>query len=152
MLLVEWKPEFSVGVERFDEEHRHLISLLNQLQVALADQRENLILGAILKELVWYTRSHFKAEEVLMKRYAYPGLVSHRAEHDRFREKVAQFVDHFQSGRAVIAVEVSDALLEWLIDHILQCDAAYADFFRCNGIADVGDLQGLSANCQGALS
>jgi hemerythrin len=137
MPLVEWKPEFSVGIERLDGEHRHLISLLNQLHGALANRREMLILGTILSELVWYTRWHFCAEEVHMKVHAYPDLASHKAEHDRFKEQVDQFVDHFHAGRDAIAVEVSDALQEWLIHHILQCDAAYARFFQSNGIADV---------------
>lgn len=147
MPFVEWKPEFSVGVGRFDDDHRHLISLLNQLHMALTNRREMSILGAILKELVWYTRWHFKSEEVLMKRYAYPDLASHIAQHDRFTEQVGQYVDHFQSGRDAIAVEVSDALQEWLIRHILQCDAAYARFFQSNGIADTGSLQQLNADC-----
>jgi hemerythrin-like metal-binding protein len=134
---VEWKPEFSVGFERLDGEHRHLFSLLNQLNTALANQRQKSMLGAILRELDWYTRWHFKAEEVLMKRYAYPDTLAHIVEHDRFREQVAQYSAHFQSGRDVIAVEVSDALQEWLMRHILQSDAEYASFFQANGITDI---------------
>jgi hemerythrin len=128
MPLVEWKPEFTVGFERFDGEHRDLISLLNQLHTALVNQQQNSILDAILKDLDWYTRWHFKAEEVLMKSYAYP---------DRFREQVAQYSAHFESGRDLLATEVSDALQEWLIKHILLCDAQYVSFFQTNGIADI---------------
>ena len=130
MPLVEWKPEFSVGFERLDGEHRHLISLLSQLHTALVNKQHMPMLGVILRELDWYTRWHFKAEEVLMKRYSCPDLIAHVAEHDRFREQVAQYSAHFHSGREAIAVEVSDALQEWLIRHILQCDIAYARFFQ----------------------
>jgi hemerythrin-like metal-binding protein len=136
----QWKVLYRA---RLDAEHRHLISLLNQLHTALANRREMSILGAILTELVWYTRWHFKTEEALMKRYDYPNLPSHKAEHDDFTEQVAQFVDHFHSGRNTIAIEVSDALQDWLTRHILRCDAAYACFFRSNGIADV-----VNENCQ----
>lgn len=124
MPFVEWKPKFSVGVERFDDDHRHLFSLLNQLHMSMAGWERNSALNLILKELVWYTQTHFRAEEVLMKRYGYPELAAHRAEHDRFTEQVIQFVAHFQSGRNEITVEVSDTLQEWLAQHILQSDAA----------------------------
>jgi len=97
MLFVEWKSEFSVGIERFDDDHRHLFSLLNQLHESMAARDGNLVLSLVLRELVWYAQNHFRAEEVLMKLYGYPELASHRAEHDRFTEQVVQFVDHFRS-------------------------------------------------------
>jgi hemerythrin len=136
MPLVEWKAEFSVGFERLDGEHRHLISLLNQLHIAQAERREISILGAILRELVWYSQWHFRAEEVLMETYAYPDLASHKAEHDRFRSQITQFVDRSRSGRDAIAVELSDSLQEWLMRHTLECDAEYARFFQSNGITE----------------
>lgn len=137
MPLVEWKPEFSVGIVRFDDDHRHLIELLNQLHMSLSARNSNSALSLILRELVWYTRSHFKGEEVHMKRHAYPEFDEHIAEHDRFTEQVVQHVDHFQSGRDAIGVEVSDALQEWLITHILGSDAAYGRFLQTSGIIEI---------------
>jgi hemerythrin len=135
--LVEWRPEFSVGFARLDGEHHHLISLMNKLHMALVNGQEIFVLGGILKELDWYTRSHFRAEEVLMKGYGYPGLATHIVQHERFKEQLVQYADHFQSGRVAIAVEVLDALQEWLVRHILGSDAAYAAFFQATGVADM---------------
>jgi hemerythrin-like metal-binding protein len=115
-----------------------LISVLNKLNRAIINQQEVFVLGRILSELDWYTRSHFKAEEVLMKNHAYPGLAEHIVEHERFKEQVGQYASHFRSGRVSIAVEVSDALQEWLLKHILQSDADFASYFQANGAdADV---------------
>lgn len=138
--VAEWTPELSVGIGRFDDEHRHLISLLNQLHSAMEKPNGRSELRSILKGLLWYTRSHFRAEELLMKRYAYPELASHKAEHDRLKEQVRQCADHFRSGRDEIAVELSDTLQEWLTHHIMQSDAAYTSFFKS---LDVSDLDGL---------
>lgn len=135
MPFVDWKPEFSVGIERFDDDHRHLFYLLNQLHVSMATRENYSALNLVLKELVWYTQTHFRAEEVLMKRYGYPELASHSAEHDRFTEQVAQFADHFHSGQVGIIAEVSDTLREWLAQHILHSDAAYGRFFRSKDAA-----------------
>jgi hemerythrin len=147
MPFVEWKPEFSVGIERFDDDHRHLFLLLNQLHVSMAGRKISSALNIILKELDWYAQTHFRAEEVLMKRYRYPELAAHRAEHDRFTEQVAQFSRHFQSGRDEIIVEVSDTLWDWLAQHILQSDAAYARFFQSIGVANIRTLQQLNEDC-----
>jgi hemerythrin len=137
MAFFEWNPAYSVGVSRFDDDHQHLISLLNQLHSAMAGGQGILALNSTLQGLVWYTKSHFKAEEVLMKRYAYPEFASHKAEHDAFAQQVAELVNDFESGRRAIAVEVLDALQDWLKLHILQCDAAYSAYFQANGIADI---------------
>ncbi len=136
MPFIEWKPEFSVGIVRFDDDHRHLISLLNQLHLAIHDDQDRLALSSILEGLVWYTQSHFRAEEALMQRYAYPKLTSHKAEHDRFKNQVVQFADGFKSGQEANSVEIAAAMEEWLAKHILGCDAAYTQFFRSYGIAD----------------
>ena len=137
MAFIDWKPEFSVGIVRLDEDHRHLISLLNQLRSAMADDQGRFALRSILEGLIWYTRSHFKAEEELMQRYDYPKLVSHTAEHEYLTNRVVRFAERFKSGEA-IPFEVAAALEdEWLTKHILKCDAAYAEFFRSHGIADV---------------
>jgi hemerythrin len=130
MSFVEWKPELSVGVLRFDDEHRHLISLLNQLRTALAKGREKLVLGAILKELVWYTRIHFRAEEQHMKDYGYPDLATHTAEHERFTTQVAQYAEQFHGGQVEFASEVVGALEYWLLRHIQQSDGAYGKYLE----------------------
>lgn len=139
MAFIEWKPEFSVGIVGLDDDHRQLISLLNESHQALAmdEDQGRLALRSILESLIWYTRSHFRAEEVLMQHYAYPKFLSHRVEHERLTKQVTYFADSFKLGSDAISVEVATALEEeWLGKHILQCDAAYTQFFRANGMMD----------------
>jgi hemerythrin-like metal-binding protein/diguanylate cyclase (GGDEF)-like protein len=133
----EWKPEFSVGIVRFDDDHRHLISLLNQLRLAIHEGQDGLALSFILEGLIWYTQSHFGAEEALMQRYAFPEFASHKAEHDRFRDRVVEFADGFKSGRKTNSDEIATAMEEWLAKHMVECDASYSQFFRSKGVADV---------------
>jgi hemerythrin len=140
MVFIAWRPEFSVGIVELDDDHRHLIALLNESHSALAmdEDKGRLALRSILESLIWYTRSHFKAEEVLMQHYAYPKSASHKAEHDRLTKQVTQFANSFKLGSNAISLEVATMLEEeWLGKHILQCDAAYAHFFRSNGMMDM---------------
>jgi hemerythrin len=157
MPFIAWKPEFSVGIAGLDDDHRHLISLLNESHSALGmdEDQGRLALRSILESLIWYTRSHFRAEEVLMQYYAYPKFASHRAEHDRLTKQVTYFADSFKLGSDAISVEVATALEEeWLAKHILQCDAAYAQFFRSNCMLDrvVKHVNGVKAAGEQARS
>lgn len=137
MPFFEWNPELSVGFVKLDDDHRHLISLLNQLHSAMADGQGRLALNSILQGLVWYTQSHFKAEELLMNCYVYPELALHKVEHEGFASRVAQFTTDLETGRDGSAVEVLETMQQWLELHIMRCDAAYVTFFQANGIADI---------------
>ena len=44
--------------------------------------------GHVLDELFYYTQSHFKEEEDIMKQYAYPLYKVHRKVHEDFVSKV----------------------------------------------------------------
>jgi len=130
MPLVEWKPEYSVGIDAFDDDHRQLFSLLNQAYASVSARQGDLALNHILRELAYYAQTHFRAEEALMKRYGYPELPAHKAKHDYFTAQIAQFSDHFQSGQVGLIIEVTNTLQLWLTEHILQYDLAYASYYR----------------------
>jgi hypothetical protein len=57
MPFTQWKQEFSVGIERFDVDHRYLFSLLNQSHVSMASGESKSALDLILRELAWYAQT-----------------------------------------------------------------------------------------------
>jgi len=137
MPSIEWEPEFSVGIEKLDDDHRHLFLLLKQLHISPATRENALALNLILRELAWYAQTHFRDEEALMKRYGYPEVTAHRSEHDYFTGQVVQFGQQFQSRQHGVSAEVSEMLQQWLVQHILQEDTAYARFFQLRDAAEV---------------
>jgi len=125
-----WKPEFSVGIDSIDSQHKQLIALVNRLNESMAAGRGREVLGAIFEELVAYTGRHFADEERFMTGIRYPELSAHSAIHRSLTEKVVALRGKFQNGPVANSLEVYDFLQAWLTDHILRSDQAYAAYYR----------------------
>lgn len=131
-VLIEWKPEFTVSVERFDKEHQRLIELINQMYKAMKEGHSADVLMPILQELITYTQNHFRAEEAMMKSRGYPGLGEHRRQHNDLEKQVTELAHRTQGG-AALGMEVFSFLKSWLIKHILETDREYGRFYQKNG-------------------
>lgn len=70
-----------------------------------------------------YTRYHFGTEEDLMRNSGHPNFLKHKAEHDNFVNKVAEFEESYKKGSILaLRMEVIRFLRDWLLNHILTVD------------------------------
>jgi hemerythrin-like metal-binding protein len=128
--MISWTPALSTGNEVLDEQHKALFRWLAELDSAATDART--LFGAYaITRLKNYTRSHFAAEEALMKASGYPGLAQHIAEHESFRARLAEL--HLQSISDDISAETVKFLTDWLTNHIARSDMAYAPYLKKAG-------------------
>ncbi|WP_374669951.1 bacteriohemerythrin [Ramlibacter sp.] len=135
MAWMEWSDALALGLDGVDAQHRWLVEATNQLHEALADPgigRETV--GRTLDGLMDYTMNHFIMEEDLFQRHGYPERERHTALHDQFTAAVMSVINRFEDGEEVGA-EVLALLKDWLVQHILHVDRAYAPFFKERGIA-----------------
>ena len=131
MPLMEWTERLSVGVTRFDDEHKKLVALINALFDAAQAGRGREALGSTLDELVTYTQSHFINEEQALARSAYPHLDTHRREHEKLTRQVIDIQRKYHAGAsAMLSMEVMSFLKSWLVKHIQGTDQKYAPFLR----------------------
>jgi len=130
MILMQWQANYSVNVPEIDVHHKHLFSLLNQLNVAMSAGNGNDMLSQILEELIDYTKYHFRAEENLMLEMRYPGLAQHIREHNHMLDRISKFEKDFSSGKAVVSVRLLHFLRDWLYKHILVTDKKYSEFMN----------------------
>lgn len=72
MAFFEWQSSYQTGIARIDGQHRKLVDHLNELYDAMKAGQGRDALERILKGLLNSTKTHFAAEEGLMKRYRYP--------------------------------------------------------------------------------
>ena len=126
MALFAWNPKYSVGVELFDDQHKRLFSLLNQLHDGMHYGHREAILHTVLLELTTYTEEHFAAEEAAMDFHGYPGIAAHRAEHDKLRAEVQSFLKKCEAGELTLNVEIVNFVLNWLTVHIMKTDKEYS--------------------------
>jgi hemerythrin len=134
MPLMNWKPEFSVGIGSIDAQHTKLISLINNLHEAMNRGEGKAVVGTILTELIQYTKTHFAFEEELFKKHAYAGYAKHKAAHDALTGKVLDLHEQFKSGKSAMTIEVMTFLKNWLQDHILVTDKAYSAYLVGKGV------------------
>jgi hemerythrin-like metal-binding protein len=123
-----WKEDYSVGVFEIDSQHRKLIAILNRLHAELWEERVTEAVKASIDEMLEYTMTHFKAEEALMARYGYPALAGHRAAHEKLAGEVLSLRMKMDQGKSVNPLELVAFLKEWLTNHILTEDKAYAPY------------------------
>ena len=134
MALMEWSPAFSVKVKKFDDQHKKLVDLVNQLHDAMRSGQGNAMLGVVLQQLITYTSSHFGDEEKLMAAHAYPDLAAHKAEHQKLVAQVLDLQKKFQAGSSMLTLTVMNFLKDWLINHIQGVDKKYSAFLNGKGV------------------
>jgi len=134
MAFLKWHAALSVQVERFDEQHKVLVGLLNDLHSAIMEGRGNAALGGVLGGVTQYAVTHFADEERLMLEHAYPGLTEHRAEHAKLVAQVEALKARFRAGQAALTVDVMVFLKDWLVNHIQGADRKYGSYFRARGV------------------
>jgi hemerythrin len=134
MTFMAWSDKLSVGIRAIDEEHKGLLSLINELYDAIGDQRGRQILGKALDELVNYTKVHFADEEELFRIAGYPQAAEHKRQHEYLTKQVLQIQERYNSGAPALTLEVMTLLKDWLFDHILVSDIKYGTYLNAKGI------------------
>ncbi|MBI1206245.1 MAG: bacteriohemerythrin [Azospirillum sp.] len=135
MPLMEWSERMSVGVGQFDDEHKKLIAMINELFDAVQSGRGKEALGGILDRLIEYTKTHFSHEEHYMQKHGYPDMAAHRKEHEILTKQVVEIQRKYHSGAtAMLSMEVMTFLKNWLIKHIQGTDKLYTPFFHDKGM------------------
>ncbi|MBL1213407.1 MAG: bacteriohemerythrin [Ignavibacteriae bacterium] len=129
---VVWKPEYEVGIESVDEQHKHLVSLINKLEEAKAHENENEVIHDIFYELVDYTKYHFSEEEKFLKSFEYENLMVHKAQHKVLVKQIVDILNGLKKGEYEVGEKLTLMLQNWLIKHVLKHDKIYANKYLGN--------------------
>ncbi len=97
MTLLQWKQEYSVGIESVDYEHKKLIDLINRLHDAWLAQGDELSVQAFFGDLFRGISGHFALEEAFMRERSYDQLAVHKADHERLLEEIRDIMDDFDN-------------------------------------------------------
>lgn len=130
MTMMEWDERLSVGVASIDEQHKHLLDMINYLYDALQDGHGQEAMVKTFNELVDYTVTHFKHEEELMAASDFPGTAVHHDEHEYLSRCTLALQERAQAGGIAITVEAMQFLRNWLIHHISGTDKAFGQYLQ----------------------
>lgn len=119
--LISWDEKYSVGAARIDEQHKKLFEFLNAYYDAIAQGNSEKMISATLKNLMDYTKYHFKDEEDFMSIIPGFNISGHVDEHKFFISKVAELQNKVESGEN-IKFDLFEFMKEWILNHILIND------------------------------
>jgi hemerythrin len=127
---ITWKKEFRIGVQEIDAQHQELFTRLDRFTGAIEQGEGVRQLAPLLKFLDDYTRRHFTAEENLQRRFSYPHLEMHIAEHRIFLKKLEGLAERLAQGEATEGLVrlTSEILQQWLVHHICNVDKVLGAF------------------------
>jgi hemerythrin len=128
MPIIDWDDRYSIGVQKIDNHHKKLFSLLNKTYDSFLKFVPTDELDILFDELIDYTAYHFSEEEQLMQESRFPDFQAHKKEHDSFSQKIMEMHENFHSGKKSLSLEVISFLNNWLSNHILQLDAEIGRF------------------------
>lgn len=135
MAAITWGPQIELGIAKIDEQHKRLVELINELGQAMEEGRSAEVMSAALAELVDYTHTHFKTEEVLLNQHGYEELPQHKREHRIFTDQIEIYRDRFESGFQSVTQSLMDYLSGWLVTHITVSDRAYLSTLKDAGVS-----------------
>lgn len=123
MTLLTWKPEYSVGIEAVDFEHREMIELLNGLYDELEDKSDPDAIEQFLGDIHATISAHFALEERVMQRSGYSEFEAHKDDHEELLDQIRDLMDTFildsESGIALLQERLSN----WFSVHFSTFDA-----------------------------
>lgn len=125
-MRIEWGPEYELGIDLIDRQHRRIVDYINTLDELIDQPRARQGVARVIHDLIDYTGSHFGFEEALLQEAGYNRLGEHHQTHERFTRRIEEIQQRHEAGEEV-ARELLSLLENWLIHHILEEDAAYTD-------------------------
>jgi len=148
-MAISWRDAMSVDNGPIDNDHRHLIGIINEFSEAKPRSADLAKLHGILDELDHYAKTHFAREESLQRSVRYTYADAHRHEHENLVVQLDAMRAEFttltraapaspeqptaDASAADVAVAAAHAKMaaflgHWLIDHILKSDLRMKPF------------------------
>ena len=126
--MFEMKPEYYIGIDMIDQEHKQLFDYASEayelLQEEFTPDKYDHI-DAILQMLRDYTAKHFADEEAYMESIQYKKIFTQKIQHQEFINKLDEFIDQHEKDEENQDEQIMDILnylTDWLINHILHVD------------------------------
>lgn len=121
--MITWKDEYSVKFKGIDDQHKKLISIIQEVEAEINSQSYQFkSLIDVINKLDDYTKKHLTYEEALMNKFSYPDYEKHLADHNELRYK-ALSINYDNIGESKeFYIDTYRYLSNWLINHILKTD------------------------------
>lgn len=124
---IVWRHAMEVGHPQIDAEHKYLIGIINDFEVAVSISIDYQKVSKILDALADYARLHFSREEKLQVLTRYPYADAHKVAHEKLMRQLADIRGRYDAApegpeRDALLPGISSFLKDWLVNHIIETD------------------------------
>ena len=123
MSVLQWRDEFSVGIEEVDHEHKELIELIRNLQQEMQGGMDTDKILDALGEIYAQISAHFALEEKAMRTMNYSAYADHKEDHETLLDDLRDIMDEVEDDGVLDEVQLTDDLDRWFSDHFKTHDA-----------------------------
>ncbi len=132
---MQWTEDLAVGIDKIDEQHRELFSRINNLLLAIKEQRCKTEIDKTIEFLDDYARFHFSEEERRMEEHEYSALQEHRLQHAVYLKNIAELKEQAalprESGMSYeLSVLATQTVVDWIVAHIMKTDKLFGAYLR----------------------
>ena len=128
MWQIQWQDRFNIGVERIDQAHRELFSIVQKiLELYVERHKSKFACMEGIKYFKAYALKHFAEEEAYMREIGYPDYLIHKRIHDRMRKETLPALERELNGTDFSTEAVQHFIgvcIGWLTGHIIMEDRA----------------------------
>ncbi len=107
--------------EEIDKDHRTLLNLALEINNSVMIAGNDTVMTGLVERMSLYFGDHFATEEALMLKIGYPGLASHRKEHQLLASGLDLFVVEFNAGQRQVET-LHRFLRHFVLSHIPRAD------------------------------
>jgi len=135
---MEWTEKLAIGISSIDSQHKELFKHINNLVIAIKEQRCKSEIDNTIKFLDDYAKVHFSAEERHMLAANYDGLERQRDDHRKYLAALAQLKEQASQPRVKgssydLSATTNQVVVDWIVDHILKIDMKFGEFLKQKG-------------------
>jgi hemerythrin len=131
-MLKDWSDAYRTGIAEIDHQHQGFFEATHRLHDRILNCQGEHGVEEAIESLRDYAARHFKAEEALMRRDAFPGLERHQRLHAAFFDRLDRLVYELRvyGPSQHLAEQALEVAQDWLADHIACEDQQYAEHLR----------------------
>ncbi len=128
--IVSWSDEWATGVAEIDNDHRHLVELIQKLFHSMMTEKGTAFINNIFIELIEYTKTHFDREEAVFERFGFDELDHHKILHKQLIDEVVKKGQHIlrEGSKQDLSFELLNFLKDWLVNHIIREDLKFKTY------------------------
>ena len=121
-----WVPEFEIGNEYVDLQHRYFLDLISRIGKGLRETKDDDYKRKLIVELHKYADFHFTSEENIAISCGLSGIESHQQLHLQLLEELKHYAENLDSGLKTID-EFLEFITDWFLVHTQHEDR---EFFK----------------------